>query len=242
MRDNDLSSPDAVLRPKSARLGPEPPQASNGQAAGTGGGQMLGPDGILELQRTAGNAAVSSMLQRDEDDPGVHDVISGSGRALEPQVRTDMEARLGHDFSDVRIHDDARAHASAQAVNAHAYTSGSNVVFQRGKYDPGSTDGRVMLAHELTHVVQQRNGPVDGTPAGGGISVSDPSDRFEREAAATAEQAAGSGAPDPLQRKGSGDGNAHIQRDAEPAEEQVQGAFIQRDAEPEDEKEEEAAT
>ena len=89
------------------------------------------------------------------------------------------------------MHDDAAAHRSAQAVNAHAYTVGSNVVFQRDRYDPGSDAGRMMLAHELTHVVQQRSGPVDGTPTGGGIKVSDPSDRFEREAAANAERVDG---------------------------------------------------
>ena len=97
-----------------------------------------------------------------------------------------MEARLGHDFSDVRVHDDSRAHDSAVGVNANAYTVGSNIVFQRDRYDPSSADGKVTLAHELTHVVQQRSGPVDGTPAGGGIKVSDPSDRFEREASANA--------------------------------------------------------
>ena len=74
-------------------------------------------------------------------------------------------------------------------MNAHAYTVGSNIVFQRDKYDPGSDAGRTMIAHELTHVVQQRSGPVDGTATGTGVRVSDPSDRFEREAAATAERA-----------------------------------------------------
>jgi hypothetical protein len=73
-------------------------------------------------------------------------------------------------------------------VNAHAYTVGHNIVFQRDRYDPASDHGRTTLAHELTHVVQQRSGPVDGTDAGGGIKVSDPSDRFEREAVANAER------------------------------------------------------
>ena len=120
----------------------------------------------------------------------MHDVVaSGGGRPLEPEVRADMESRLGHDFGDVRVHDGAAAHDSAKAVQAHAYTVGSNVVFQRDAYDPGSDAGRLTLAHELTHVVQQRNGPVDGTPAAGGIRVSDPGDRFEREATANAERA-----------------------------------------------------
>ena len=124
----------------------------------------------------------------EEERSPVHDVVSSGGRPLEPEVREDMEARLGHDFSDVRVHDDSAAAASATAVNAHAYTVGSNVVFQRDKYDPSSAEGKTTLAHELTHVVQQRSGPVDGSSAPGGIKVSDPSDRFEREAAANAER------------------------------------------------------
>ena len=95
---------------------------------------------------------------------------------------------MGHDFSDVRVHDDSSAAASAQAVNAHAYTVGSNIVFQRDQYDPSSAAGKTTLAHELTHVVQQRSGPVEGTSAPGGIKVSDPSDRFEREASANADR------------------------------------------------------
>jgi hypothetical protein len=65
---------------------------------------------------------------------------------------------------------------------------GSDVVFQSGVYSPGTESGQRMLAHELTHVVQQKAGPVDGSPAGGGIRVSDPSDRFEREADSTADR------------------------------------------------------
>jgi hypothetical protein len=105
-----------------------------------------------------------------------------------------MESALGHDFGDVRVHTDAAAAGSARAVQAQAYTVGSHVVFGEGRYQPGSTEGRRTLAHELTHVVQQRQGPVDGTPlarsAGdtGGLQVSDPGDPFEREAEAVADQ------------------------------------------------------
>jgi hypothetical protein len=93
-----------------------------------------------------------------------------------------MEARLGADFADVRIHTDAAAGASARSVQAHAYTVGTDVVFGAGRYDPSSRGGKTMLAHELTHVTQQRAGAVDGSPAPGGIRLSDPSDRFERAA------------------------------------------------------------
>ena len=132
---------------------------------------------------------------------------------------------MGHDFSDVRVHDDSAAAASASAVNAHAYTVGSNIVFQRDTYNPGSSEGRTTLAHELTHVVQQRSGPVEGTSAPGGIKVSDPSDRFEREASANAEQVMS--APAPVQTL-SATGPA-VQREAE-EEDEVQGLFVQRHA------------
>jgi len=69
-----------------------------------------------------------------------------------------MEQRFGHDFSRVRVHADAKAQMSAQAVNANAYTVGNDIVFASGRYLPGLAEGRRLLAHELTHVVQQRRG------------------------------------------------------------------------------------
>lgn len=148
-----------------------------------GGGTHEHP--LLALQRAAGNAAVAGLL--DEERSPVVDVVGSGGTPLDPGVRADMETRFGQDFSDVRVHTDTAAHDSAQAVNATAYTVGSHVVFQRDAYDPASDAGRHLLAHELTHVIQQRNGPVDGTDTGAGVSVSHPQDRYEREAAATAD-------------------------------------------------------
>ena len=181
-----------TLRPAASRID-QNVSAHTGKAAASGRTDALGAEEILGLQRSIGNAGVSSMLE--EERSPVHDVISSGGRPLEPDVKTDMEARMGHDFSDVRVHDDSAAAASASAVNAHAYTVGSNIVFQRDTYNPSSSEGRTTLAHELTHVVQQRSGPVDGTSAPGGIKVSDPSDRFEREAASNAEQVMSAPAP-----------------------------------------------
>ena len=108
------------------------------------------------------------------------------GRPLAPQVRADMEARFGADFSDVRIHTGTKAAESAVAVSAQAYTVGSEVVLGRGTFAPDGPDGRHTLAHELTHVLQQRQGPVPGTDTGAGVAVSDPSDSCEQEAEATA--------------------------------------------------------
>lgn len=119
----------------------------------------------------------------------VHDALRSPGRPLEEPVRIEMEQRLGADFSQVRVHTDAAAHESAQDVNAHAYTAGSHLVFQQGQYDGASAAGKKMLAHELTHVIQQRQGPVSGTSVDGGPVVSDPRDTFEQAAEATAESA-----------------------------------------------------
>ena len=218
------------FRPRGSRLDDEL-QAGVGRAAGVGRTDVLSAENVLGLQRAAGNAAVSELVE--EGRSPVHDVISsGGGRPLDPDVRTDMEGRLGHDFSDVRVHDDASASASAKAVNAHAYTVGNNVVFQREQYDPSSQAGRITLAHELTHVVQQRSGPVDGTSAPGGIKLSDPSDRFEREAASNAERVMSASAP--VQTAAVSSSAPAVQR-AEAEEEEVQGAFVQREGEDEEE-------
>jgi hypothetical protein len=233
-----------TLRPKAARLDETPPSHVLGAAA-SGRADVLDATGVLRLQRAVGNQATGDVL--DGGRSPVHDVVgSGGGSPLAPEVRHDMETRLGHDFGDVRVHTDSRAHESATAVGAHAYTVGSDVVFQRGRFDPSSTGGRTTLAHELTHVVQQRRGAVDGTPAPGGIRVSDPSDHFEREAVATAGRvmsAPAFGHAPALPAAFAGPAGAAVQRQAAPAEEApqeealeeepapVQGLFVQRETE-----------
>ena len=150
--------------------------------------EALTPSSVMHLQKTAGNEAVASAIEEQEASPVMDVVGSGGGAPLDKDTRGFMESRLGADFGDVRVHTDSKASDSAKSVQAHAYTVGSDVVFQSGKYDPGSDSGKRMLAHELTHVVQQRSGPVDGTEAAGGIKVSDPSDRFERAAEGSADR------------------------------------------------------
>lgn len=228
MRTHDHDTEDTALRPKSTRIDAHP-LAHLLQAAAAGRSDVLDGQGILGLQRAVGNAGVGALLESEpveEERSPVHDVIgSGGGSPLAPDVREEMQGRLGHDFSDVRVHTDAAAHDSAKSVNAHAYTVGSNVVFQRDKYDPSSHEGKTMLAHELTHVVQQRSGPVDGSEAGGGIKVSDPSDRFEREASSNADRVMSAPAPAATAQL-SAAGGAAVQRHED--EESVQGDFVQR--------------
>lgn len=233
MREHGFDAEEKALRPKGGRV-EEQVSDQVGKAGAEGRTDVLGGAGMLGLQRAVGNSGVTAMVE--EEKSPVHGVISGGGRAMEPEVRGEMEGRLGHDFSDVRVHDDSAAHDSAKAVNAHAYTVGSNVVFQRDKYDPGSDAGKTMLAHELTHVVQQRSGPVEGTSAPGGIKVSDPSDRFEREASANAERVMAGPAPTTaavvpgVQRVAAGDADVqrHEEDDAGVQRAEVGGSEVQR--------------
>ncbi len=89
--------------------------------------------------------------------PGiVSDVLSsGAGEAMDGGTRQFMESRFGHDFGQVRIHTDSRAAESASAIQARAYTSGRDIVFGAGQYQPESESGKRLLAHELAHVGQQ---------------------------------------------------------------------------------------
>jgi hypothetical protein len=85
--------------------------------------------------------------------------LPGAGRPLPTDVRSDMESRMGFDFGGVRIHTDSGAGQLAREVSAHAFTVGNDVVFANNQYRPETTDGRKLLAHELTHVVQQTGAP-----------------------------------------------------------------------------------
>ncbi|MDR6943343.1 eCIS core domain-containing protein [Mucilaginibacter pocheonensis] len=85
--------------------------------------------------------------------------LGSSGQTLPESSRQFFEPRFGHDFSNVRIHTDSVAAKSAQSVNALAYTTGNNIVFNSGQYSPDSDGGKRLMAHELTHVMQQSSAP-----------------------------------------------------------------------------------
>lgn len=163
---------------------------------------------LLALQAQAGNLAVNRMLQGDAAETGIADRIraaSGGGSPLPAQPRRSLERELGASLGDVRVHHDAGADALTRSVQAQAFTSGPDIFFSAGAYNPSTPGGLHLLAHEAVHTVQQRRGPVAGTPAAGGISLSDPSDPFERAAesvAARVARSAGGGGgrvPVPLQ-------------------------------------------
>lgn len=87
--------------------------------------------------------------------PIVHEVLASAGQPLDTPTRAFFEPRFGQDFSRVRVHSDAIAEQSAREVNAHAYTVGHDIVFGASRFGPATQDGRRLIAHELTHVVQQ---------------------------------------------------------------------------------------
>lgn len=141
---------------------PEPPTlySSPGPISADGGER-----GILEerkLQHRSSDQSIGSTTNGQpptslEVPPIVDDVLRSPGQPLDSTAREFIEPRFGNDFSNVRVHTDERAAASARAVQARAYTVGGNVVFGTGQFAPRTAAGRRLLAHELTHTIQQRD-------------------------------------------------------------------------------------
>ena len=162
--------------------------------------------GLQRLRPSGAPAGAALPLTRPSAVPArpVQDVPRRPGQPLAAPLREEMEGRLGTDFSGVRIHADGPARACAAELGAHAYTFGNHVVLGEGA-------DKNALAHELVHVIQQRQGPVAGTDQGSGLKVSDPSDRFEREAAVAAAQAMSGSTPAfPLGRRSTGPQSALV--------------------------------
>ncbi|HEY9422686.1 MAG TPA: DUF4157 domain-containing protein [Thermoanaerobaculia bacterium] len=134
------------------------------------------------LQRKTTIGQPGGAFEREEAPPIVGDALRSAGRPLGAEVRGFMEPRFGHDFSQVRVHTDASAAQSAAEVNAVAYTVGNDIVFGSRQYQPDRPEGRTLLAHELTHVVQQRN----GRPTASGLRMDRPGGPAEQEAEAVA--------------------------------------------------------
>lgn len=150
----------------------------------------------LYLQRSAGNYALSRLMQRQsagsipQAGPATEAALSsrGTGRPLPAGTRASLETSLGHDLGDVRVHDDRRAGQAAEELQAAAFTSGQDIFFGAGNYAAGSTSGRELLAHEVVHTVQQRGAPERPSPAS--TTVSQPDEPLEQQAAVVAHQVA----------------------------------------------------
>jgi hypothetical protein len=134
----------------------------------------------------------SAIIQRQEaqgasegEDSPTPQLGQSHGRPLDSGTRDSMGSRFGQDFAGVRVHDDNDAHRAAKSLNADAFTTGRDIYFSQGAYNPSTPSGQKLLAHELAHVVQQNQGAAGASPQG--FRVSHPSDPLERQADAASE-------------------------------------------------------
>ncbi len=184
-------------------------------------------------QKTHGNRAVQRFLTAQRSaaataEAEIDDFLAkrieakaGSGGVLDESIKAKIEAGMGADLSDVRVHTDAEADHLAKSMSATAFTTGSDIFFREGAFNPHTPDGLRLLAHEATHTIQQAAGPVDGTPSAGGVSISDPSDSFEQMAESVADAVA-------LGAEGPVAGDRSVQRLEEEAPTAVQRLAVQR--------------
>lgn len=146
--------------------------------------------------------------------PSVQNVLGSPGRPLDSSTREFMESRFGHDFGMVRVHADAQAAESAREVNALAYTVGRDVVFGAGQYAPQGQAGRALLAHELTHVLQQHGGgsrlmrqPLDGSEVAANEDEGERVTPAESVPQEPGEDSGGATDDEPLEMRGDGKGD-----------------------------------
>ena len=159
-------------------------------------------DAMVALQKQQGNAYVQRVVKRLQAaaeneareeylEKTVQDLQQqkGSGHPLEGETRKEMEQSLGYDFDQVRLHTDGPAHKAAEELNAKAFTMGTDIFFsQKQGGNLSSSEGKGLLAHELTHVVQQSEGNL--TLPGDKVKMGQPGDMYETEADKVAENAA----------------------------------------------------
>lgn len=150
---------------------------------------------IINLQKTVGNRAVQRLIAQrkgegsyevDDDTAQRINRERGSGQPMDEAVSKNIGGNIGYDFSGVRVHTSPEAAGLSQELSAKAFTTGQDIFFSEGSYDPHSSSGQELLAHELTHVVQQGTGAVSGT---GPMRVNEPGDSFEQQADASAREA-----------------------------------------------------
>lgn len=171
------------------------------------GGAEADLSGLAHLQQQVGNQAVQRLLaQRSSSGPTELDDETanrinqerGGGQPLDSAVQTHMGETLGYDFSQVKVHTSPEAHALNDQLGAKAFATGQDLFFREGAYQPNSSGGQELLAHELTHVVQQGVGQVQ---SGGRMAVNEPGDAHEQEADVVAKNVSSISATPPVQRQ-----------------------------------------
>ncbi len=152
---------------------------------------------LTDLQQQVGNRAVQRLIaqrqagpaETDEATTDEIDQMRGTGQSLDGSVQRELGGKMGADFSGVNVHTSPQADDLNQRLGARAFTTGQDIFFRQGEYDPNSSGGKELLAHELTHVVQQGKAG-DQEPAAKMV-VNPPDDAYERQADAVAKQVTG---------------------------------------------------
>lgn len=248
VKEGKIMSQELIPDEKKAKMR-KPEQAEPAQTHE--GGPGAESSALLGLQQRVGNRAVQRLIAQRSGDGAFHlddettqriNGARGGGQALDSGVQQQMGAAMGHDFSGVRVHTSPESHQLNQQLNAKAFTTGQDIFFKQGEYNPGSGSGQELLAHELTHVVQQSSGRVSGSS---GMTVNAPGDTFEQEADAVARQAvtvdntaASETATSGVQREEAPEDELQaktLQREELPEEEELQAKTVQREELPEDE-------
>ena len=181
------------VKPKPAKETAEPQKQSGSLTAADMDGS-LDASTLTQMQKTVGNAAVQRFLalrqgagpaEVQEETADSINAKRGGGQSLDPSIARKAGKTMGQDFSGVNVHTDSQADDLSRQLGAKAFTTGNDIFFQSGAYDPDSSDGQRLIAHELTHVSQQSGSPPTGQ---GKLTVNDPNDQYEEEADAVAQR------------------------------------------------------
>jgi hypothetical protein len=187
--------------------------------------------GNRTVQRLVTQRSSSEPYQLDDETAQRIQSSRSGGQPLESQLQKQMSEQFGYDMSGVKVHASQESNALNQELNAKAFTTGHDIFFKEGAYEPNSKDGQKLLSHELAHVVQQGTGQVHGS---GGMTVNAPGDRFEQDADTAAGEISSAMAPAGIQKQEMPEEEELAQAQEEDEEEMVQ-------AQEEEEEEEEEA-
>ncbi|MDI7274901.1 MAG: DUF4157 domain-containing protein [Anaerolineae bacterium] len=214
---------------------PQAPDRSQGKEPSQGPGPTPAP--LATLQQRVGNRAVQRLLAQraaqaptelDEETASRINRARGGGQPLDSSIGKELGAALGHDLGGVRVHTSPEADSLSRSLQARAFTTGRDVFFRSGAYEPQSSSGRQLIAHELAHVVQQSAGAVS---SGERMAVNPPGDLYEQEAEGVAEALAG-GTAARVQRQVEEEEEESVQAQTEEEEEESVQAQTEEEEEP----------
>ncbi|GIK55948.1 MAG: DUF4157 domain-containing protein [Chloroflexi bacterium] len=192
------------VKPKPA-VETQSPQKENAPVSADPLAGRLDATAVQHMQQTVGNTAVQRFLAQrsgsgptelDDDTASAINQQRGSGHSLDDGMAAKAGATMGQDFSGVKIHTDSQSDQLSHQLGAKAFTTGNDIFFRAGEYNPASSEGQTLIAHELTHVVQQG---ASAPSVQGKMAVNDPNDQYEAEADHVAETVMAQ--PDNIQRE-----------------------------------------